>query len=89
MVVYVRPSNEALLRARVPGAQDHHGCLSNLFIVGALPARRTVLPAPYPTFLTLLVPQTRGSAQSNLLLPDDTFTYSNTYGCSAKVGCVK
>jgi hypothetical protein len=38
MVVYVRPSNEALLRARVPGAQDHHGCLSNLFIVGALPA---------------------------------------------------
>jgi hypothetical protein len=26
MVVYVRPSNEALLRARVPGAQDQGGC---------------------------------------------------------------
>jgi hypothetical protein len=25
MLVYVRPSNEALLRARVPGAQDQHG----------------------------------------------------------------
>ncbi len=26
MLVYVRPSNEALHRARVPGAQDQHGC---------------------------------------------------------------
>jgi hypothetical protein len=26
MLVYVRPSNEALLRARVPGAQDQRGC---------------------------------------------------------------
>ena len=26
MLVYVRPSNEALLRARVSGAQDQHGC---------------------------------------------------------------
>ena len=25
MLVYVRPSNEALLRARVPGAQDQRG----------------------------------------------------------------
>ncbi len=25
MLVYVRPSNEALLRARVPGAQDQCG----------------------------------------------------------------
>ena len=25
MLVYVRPSNEALLRARVPGAQDQWG----------------------------------------------------------------
>jgi hypothetical protein len=41
MLVYVRPSNEALLRARVPGAQDRHGCpLPILFIVGALRARR-------------------------------------------------
>ena len=28
MLVYVRPSNEALLRARVPGAQDQQGCPS-------------------------------------------------------------
>ena len=27
MLVYVRPSNEALLRARVPGAQDQRGVL--------------------------------------------------------------
>ena len=25
MLVYVRPSNEALLRARVPGAHDQYG----------------------------------------------------------------
>jgi hypothetical protein len=29
MLVEVRPSNEALLRARVPGAQDQRGCPSN------------------------------------------------------------
>jgi hypothetical protein len=29
MLVYVRPSNEALLRARVPGAQDQRGCPSS------------------------------------------------------------
>ncbi len=29
MLVYVRPSNEALLRARVPGAQDQRGCPSH------------------------------------------------------------
>ena len=40
MLVYVRPSNEALLRARAPGAQDQRGCPSNLFIVGALRAQR-------------------------------------------------
>ena len=28
MLVYVRPSNEALLRVRVPGAQDQCGCSS-------------------------------------------------------------
>jgi hypothetical protein len=26
MLVYVRPSNEHILIARVPGAQDQHGC---------------------------------------------------------------
>jgi hypothetical protein len=29
MLAYVRPSNEALLRARVPGAQDQRGCPFN------------------------------------------------------------
>ena len=28
MLVHVRPSNEALLRVRVPGAQDQRGCPS-------------------------------------------------------------
>ena len=32
MLVYVRPSNEALLRARVPGAQDQRGRPSNPFL---------------------------------------------------------
>jgi len=32
MLVYVRPSNEALLRARVPGAQDQRGCPSHLLL---------------------------------------------------------
>ena len=32
MLVYMRPSNEALLRARVPGAQDQRGCPSNPFL---------------------------------------------------------
>jgi hypothetical protein len=31
MLVYVRPSNEALLRARVPGAQNQCGC-SSIFL---------------------------------------------------------
>jgi len=29
MLVYVRPSNEALLGARVPEAQNQHGCPSH------------------------------------------------------------
>ena len=33
MLVYVRPSNEALLRARVPGAQDQRGRTPISFIV--------------------------------------------------------
>jgi hypothetical protein len=41
MLVYVRPSNEALLSARVPGAQDQHGYpLPILFTVRVLRARR-------------------------------------------------
>jgi hypothetical protein len=33
MLVYVRPSNEALLRVRVPGAQDHMGVFPILLTV--------------------------------------------------------
>ena len=33
MLVYVRPSNEALPRARVPGAQDQRGCQSHLHLI--------------------------------------------------------
>ena len=33
MLVYVRPSNEALPRARVPGAQDQRGCPSSLLLL--------------------------------------------------------
>ena len=50
MLVYVRPSNEALLRARVPGVLDQCGCHSIPFIVGALGAR-----APGRFFLGLSI----------------------------------
>jgi hypothetical protein len=41
MLVYVRPSNEALLRARVPGAQDQRGCPFNPFHRARSASRRT------------------------------------------------
>jgi hypothetical protein len=44
MLVYVRPSNEALLRARVPGAQDHMGALPILIYRGGSASTET-LPA--------------------------------------------
>jgi hypothetical protein len=44
MLVEVRPSNEALFRARVPGAQDERGYPSIHFIVQALRARRATWP---------------------------------------------
>ena len=46
MLVYVRPSNEALLRARVPGAQDQRGCPSNPFYRGGSASKKNDLPAP-------------------------------------------
>ena len=52
MLVEVRPSNEALLRARVPGAQDQRGCPSN--------------PPPFSSCLDGmmgLVPQSEGLIQ--------------------------
>ena len=44
MLVYVRPSNEALLRARVPGAQDYHGCPSNPFYRAHSASKKGGLP---------------------------------------------
>jgi len=46
MLVYVRPSNEALLRARVPGAQDQRGCPSNPFYRGGSASKGIVLTLP-------------------------------------------
>ena len=45
MLVYVRPSNEALLRARVPGAQEQRGCPSNPFYCGGSASKKNGLPA--------------------------------------------
>ena len=46
MLVYVRPSNEALLRARVPGAQDQRGCPSHPFHRGASASKKDSLATP-------------------------------------------
>ena len=46
MLVYVRPSNEALPRARVPGAQDQCGCPSHPFHRGAAASKKNDLAAP-------------------------------------------
>ena len=46
MLVYVRPSNEALLRARVPGAQDQRGRLPISFYRGGSASKKNGLPAP-------------------------------------------
>ena len=48
MLVYVRPSNEALLRARVPGAQDQRGCPSIPFIVRVPRAQKIISLHPLP-----------------------------------------
>ncbi len=46
MLVYVRPSNEALLRARVPGAQDQRGCPANPFHRGGSASKKGTWPLP-------------------------------------------
>ena len=46
MLVYVRPSNEALLRARVPGAQDQCGCRSNPFYRARSASKKGTWPLP-------------------------------------------
>jgi hypothetical protein len=47
MLVYVRPSNEALLRARVPGAQDQHGCPSHPSDRARSASKKDSLATPY------------------------------------------
>jgi hypothetical protein len=47
MLVEVRPSNEALLRARVPGAQDQRGCLSSLFHRARSASKKGTWPYPH------------------------------------------
>ena len=46
MLVYMRPSNEALLRARVPGAQDQRGCPSNPFHRAHSASKKGTWPLP-------------------------------------------
>jgi hypothetical protein len=64
MLVYVRPSNEALLRARVPGAQDQHGdpCLS--FSSCAFCEQGGHLAAPSSSFLGRALREHRRSSDS-------------------------
>ena len=47
MLVYLRPSNEALLRARVPGAQDQRGCPSHPSDRARSASKKDGLAAPY------------------------------------------
>ncbi len=46
MLVYVRPSNEALLRARIPGAQDQRGCLPIPLYRGGSASKKGTWPLP-------------------------------------------
>jgi hypothetical protein len=46
MLVNVRPSNEALLRARVPGAQDQRGCPSHPFHRARSVSKKGTWPLP-------------------------------------------
>ena len=48
MLVPMRPSNEALLRARVPGAQDQRGCHSISPACALLRARSRLRPLVIP-----------------------------------------
>ena len=62
MLVYVRPSNEALLRARVARAQDQLGCPSNPFHRARSASKEgTWLLPPLPLF-----PSTRRARDDEL-----------------------
>jgi hypothetical protein len=52
MLVYVRPSNEALLRARVPGAQDQRGCPSHHSYRARSASKKDDLTTPFPLTIT-------------------------------------
>ena len=54
MLVYVRPSNEALLRARVPEAQGQRGCPSHPFHRARSASKEGTWPLPpHPSEATL------------------------------------
>jgi hypothetical protein len=64
MLVYVRPSNEALLRARVPGAQDQYGCPSHLSDRAASASKKDGLATSFPHLQRVeTVCETRGAHQ--------------------------
>jgi hypothetical protein len=48
MLADVWPSNEALLRARVPGAQGQRGCPSNPFHRARSASKKGTWPLPFP-----------------------------------------
>jgi len=56
MLVYVRPSNEALLRARVPGAQDQHGDPLPIFYRARFASKEGSWSLPPPIIPRLLLP---------------------------------
>ena len=64
MLVYVRPSNEALLRARVLGAQDQCGCPSNPFYRGGSASKKGTWPPPSPSCKTAPLPPTTSHVHS-------------------------
>jgi hypothetical protein len=61
MLVYVRPSNEALLRARVPGAQDQCGCPSIFLSWGGSANKKDGLAAPLFSSETARCAQSRAT----------------------------
>ena len=90
MLVPMRPSNEVLLRARVPGAQDQRGCHSISFACAHLQAGSTLnlrlfvlrRLAMWVVFLLLLLPlsvhaENLGELSANPYSPDST---SNPFG---------
>ena len=74
MLVYVRPSNEALLRARVPGAQDQRGCPSNPFHRARSASKEGTWPLPSSSFLGRALREHKGRSG----YPASFFSSNNT-----------